>query len=431
MEAISLQERNLLEAQIDYKKRKVQLEILKNEYAKMPDEVVRNSYEDNPLKAQLTNTKMALLNAQSIYGEGNPNILAIQEKIEGLQKQLATQDIKSTLQKVYMPNVKKQEVYMEIARAEGSVSSADNRIKSIMDNINNQRKELYAVPDKEMKLDDTLRKREALAELLDALRKKRQDVEIMMRSEIKDIDLYEASEKGTIVQPKKLLVIPPLVFILIFGLAILYLLFSCVLSQSIRTKKHLDIGFTIPCVMQLANSNDVEHHLFKEIKDLVDGTSQQDFKNIICIQSDDNSNASKELAEYWTNQDKNILLCKYVQASEEDEDQTADSIVLDKENQLFQQVILNPKHANSEIELLNKIKELSFEYDFLIIEILAGACDKTELNLINISDWYFFVVNACKTSRAKLIKRLKDLEYKGICPEGFILDKVNDSLIQV
>jgi len=431
MEAMSLQERNLLEAQIDFKQKKVQLDILKTEYKKMPDEVVRNAYEDNPVKAQLTNTKMALLSAQSIYGENNPNILAIKEKIEGLQKQLASQDIKSTLQKVYMPNERKQEVYMEIARAEGDLQSAENRILSIKENLMIQKRDLYAMPDKEMKLDDTLRKREAIVTMLDRLRKKRQDVEIMMRSEVRDIDLYETAEKAVMIQPTKLVAIPAVIFVLSCGFIFVYILFSCVFNQSIRTKKQLNIGFTIPCVMQLANSDNFESHLFNEIKNLVDKPLQQEFKNIICIQSDGKSEAAEDLAKYWLKEDKKVLLCRYQKHETDQEDEDLPFVEVMESNETISRAVLNAYSTQSEMNLLKEIKEMSFEYDYLIIEIPDKECDNTQLNIINISDWYFFVVNACKTSRINLIKRLKELEFKGVCPEGFILDKVNESLIQV
>lgn len=437
MESMSLQERNLLEARIDQKKQEVQLEVLKNEYAKMPDEVIRNSYEDNPLKAQLTNTKMALLSAQSIYGEGNPNIMAIKEKIAGLKKQLASQDIQSTLQKVYMPNLKKQEVYMEIARAEGQLKSASNRIYSIMANLEQQKKELYAVPEKEMKLDDTLRKREATAKLLDVLRKKQQDVEIMMRSEIKDLKLYEQADQASLIQPVKLLAVAPGAFIFSLIVSALYLLVKCVLDQSIKTKKHLDINFTIPCVVQLVDSHNTNKHLFNEFTNLVGIKANQNSNNIICLQSKDECHAADDLVELLAVNKKKVLLCTFgdiqeIDDSTEEKSKAWDlSFENDKAHDLIDKADVLMDGKEIPLSVLDRLKALSFEYDFIIVSLPSEEIQKTYLGLINFSDWYFYVVDACQTKRANLVKKLKEMEFKGVCPEGFILDRVKESFLQV
>jgi capsular polysaccharide biosynthesis protein len=437
MEAMSLQQRNLLEAQIDYSKQQVQLDVLKSEYEKMPEEVVRNSYEDNPLKAQLTNTKMSLLSAQSIYGEGNPKILAIQEKITGLKKQLASQDIKSTLQKVYMPNLKKQEVYMEIARSQGKLKSAKNRIDSIEMNLEIQKIELYEVPEKEMKLDDTLRKREATAELLDVLRKKQQDVEIMMNSEIKDMVLYEQADQANLIQPVKLLAIAPGAFVCSLILSLVYLLINCVLDQSIKTKKHLDINFTIPCVMQLAENHDFEKHLYKDFIDLVGVNTNKHFNNIICLQSQNECEATADLVKCLAAKNQKVLVCTYSHTTQTSE-------VLDKQAPNWEIIVENgtdgktvdTAHITIESQvivrgLLDRLKKLSFEYDFIIVSLESEEIDKTHLGLINFADWYFYVVDACETKRTNLIQKLKEMEFKGVCPEGFILDNVKEKLLQV
>ena len=102
--------------------------------------------------------------------------------------------------------------------------------------LEQQKKELYAVPEKEMKLDDTLRKREATAQLLDVLRKKQQDVEIMMKSEIKDLTLYEFSDQASLIQPIKLLALVPGTVVLTCLISFMYLLINRVLDQSIKTK---------------------------------------------------------------------------------------------------------------------------------------------------------------------------------------------------
>jgi capsular polysaccharide biosynthesis protein len=432
MEAMSLQERNLLEAKIDYKKQQVQLEVLKAEYAKMPDEVVRNSYEDNPLKAQLTNTKMSLFNAQSIYGEGNPKILAIQEKIEGLKKQLASQDIKSTLQKVYMPNARKQEVYMEIARSEGQLKSALDRIESIQLNLEQQKTELYAVPEKEMKLDDILRKREATAQLLDVLRKKQQDVEIMMKSEIKDLTLYEYSDQASLIQPLKLLALVPGTVVLTCLISFMYLLINCVLDQSIKTKKQLDINFNIPCVMQLTESHNSEKNMFKEFAKLVGMNNPQSLNNVICLQSQTDCDASENLVKFLTAKNKSVLMITYSHNYEASESTPSWDLAMDSN----EESLIDTAHITSEGQvlftgLLDRLKKLSYDYDFIIVSLTTEEIDKAQLGIINFADWYFYVVDACHTKRANLLQKLKEMEFKGICPEGFILDKVKEPLLQV
>ena len=432
MEAMSLQERNLLEAKIDSNKQQVQLEVLKAEYAKMPDEVVRNSYEDNPLKAQLTNTKMSLFNAQSIYGEGNPKILAIQEKIAGLKKQLASQDIKSTLQKVYMPNTRKQEVYMEIALAEGQLKSAMNRIESIQLNLEQQKKELYAVPEKEMKLDDTLRKREATAQLLDVLRKKQQDVEIMMKSEIKDLSLYEFSDQASLIQPVKLLALVPGTIVLTCLLSFMYLLINCVLDQSIKTKKQLDINFNIPCVMQLTESRNSEKNMFKEFVKLVGMNNPQSLNNVICLQSQTNCDASENLVKFLTAKNKSVLMITYSHNFEASDRTPSWDLAMDSN----EESLIDTAHITSEGQvlftgLLDRLKKLSYDYDFIIVSLTTEEIDKAHLGIINFADWYFYVVDACHTKRANLLQKLKEMEFKGVCPEGFILDKVKEPLLQV
>ncbi|WDE98556.1 hypothetical protein PQO03_11970 [Lentisphaera profundi] len=440
MESISLQERNLLEAEIDYSKRNVELKVLKSEYAKMPDEVVRNSYEDNPLKAQLTNTKMALLSAQSIYGEGNPNVQAIKEKISGLKTQLASQDIQSTLQKVYMPNVRKKEIYMQIAQADGALESAKNRIESIQLNIKEGQQKLYQVPDKEMKLDDSLRKKEALSELLDNLRKKQQDVEIMMRSEIKDLVPYEFADSARLIKPMKLLAVPPLVLIFTIGLALVYLTYSCVFDQSINTKKQISINFTIPCIMQLESGEDFDEDIFKGLEKTLDSNTHLQLKKIVSIQSKEGTHTASHAAKYFAERGQKVLFCTYQDLSTDQEskahllnDYHAGEDQLDNFVQEgdFDQVCFCAQDNAIPKELIDTLQQLSFHYDRVIIDIPTTECGKAEIDLINFADWFFCVVDARKAKRKTLVNRLKDFEFKGVCPEGFILDKVNSSLIQV
>jgi capsular polysaccharide biosynthesis protein len=448
LEGISRQERYYLEAQMDLEQYNIEMKILENEYLKMPDEVVRNAYEDNPLKARLTNSKLALLDAQITYGEDNPNVKIIQDSIDKLQKQLNSQDIKSTLQKVYMPNIQKQQLKMEILRKKGLIDSQLKRQVKIKDDIKNRHVTLSKVPQKQLSVENHIRKKVALEKLLETLRQKANTAEISMKSKTTNLSFYESATTASEIKPTKYLALPVGAFLFSSFLAVFFIGVIELKDSYIRTKKQLKIHFNIPCATVIPDKCENNLNSIREIASFIKHTEEHTAIKTLafssCKSNAGKTSLSKRSARYFHELGLKVM----VLSLDCDEKEFASKKVKEltsylNSNESYKPYVYRDHYDqlyctySSELDESFKTKRfeglwtsLKIDYDLVIIDLPCLSKSTLSLDILERTDFNFFIIDSPHNKLPQLERCFKYMETRQCQPQGLILNKVSQKFMK-
>lgn len=453
---------NYQSALLAYNSLLVEYENLKREAARVPDHSVRYAYEDSPLKDQMTQTEMALLQARTRYAADNPKIKQLEAQLEELRKMMTDSSLEDTSGKVYEKNPLKESLNIELMRLQGRLRSSQKTkedLGSLADQIEEKMEDL---PAEQMEFAKLLHRKQTMQHELEQLEETIRSTQLMLTLGDGDVELYQSAEEARRKSSKwdDLIAFFPVFGFLFGGIAGIFLAVGLeFIDGRLRTSQQIEEAYTVPCVQVIPeisrlHKRDSDTETLFYIRGLVERLEVAKGPaalQSVCVASamsgEGKTTVAYHLARYCGERlGKKTILLEFDHrpnpySTEEHTAKSIDQLLEGKAN--FEEVISQQGFARAYCRSNSSTKELvrSTEmdrfwerlrdtYDVIIVDSPCITEEDFVTDLARCCETTLFVVNSSNTSRRYVDSAFKELENAGVGLAGLILNNVMPAYLQ-
>ncbi|MFA6173621.1 MAG: hypothetical protein WC701_08015 [Kiritimatiellales bacterium] len=227
--------------------------------AELPDEVLNEALEENPLKRRISNAEAALLEARIQYASDNPKILRQEREIAELRKLLQSGSYDETRERTYVKNPLKGELEGELLKLRSEEDVALQQMASLKKDVTGLQVKFQDLPRLEKEYAALLEKRTQADAALKAFKAGEQSARLTMQAGLSDFKLISPAATAEAAAASLIGKIIPLVG-LIFGffIGLMLVLIIELLDAKIRTQQQLEKAYDAPClasIIEIPNLN--------------------------------------------------------------------------------------------------------------------------------------------------------------------------------
>jgi uncharacterized protein involved in exopolysaccharide biosynthesis/Mrp family chromosome partitioning ATPase len=172
----------------------VEYENLRRETNKIPDQVVSNSYENNPIKDRISQTEMALLHARTRYSSGNPKVKILESTLDELKGMLGDASYEETQSDILAKNPLKLNLNHELMRMRGKLRSAQKLKEDLGKLLTHTQQEISKLPTEEIVFAKLQHRNKVLKNEINTLEEGLYSAELYLRLGEGNIDIYQAAD---------------------------------------------------------------------------------------------------------------------------------------------------------------------------------------------------------------------------------------------
>jgi uncharacterized protein involved in exopolysaccharide biosynthesis/Mrp family chromosome partitioning ATPase len=220
--------------------------------AELPDEVLNEALEENPLKRRISNAEAALLEARIQYASDNPKILRQEREIAELRKLLQSGSYDETRERTYVKNPLKGELEGELLKLRSEEDVALQQMASLKKDVTGLQVKFQDLPRLEKEYAALLEKRARTDASLKALKASEESARLTIQSSLSDFKLISpattAEPTATSLIGK---IIPIAGFIFGFFGGLILVLIIELLDAKIRTQQQLETAYDAPCLASI------------------------------------------------------------------------------------------------------------------------------------------------------------------------------------
>jgi hypothetical protein len=103
--------------------------------AQLPNEVLSQSLEDNPIKRRIANAEVALMEARTRYGADNPRVLLMEDSLREMRKTMTSESYNDNRERVYVENPVKREFETELLKLEAEKQVLEQSVQKIEERV--------------------------------------------------------------------------------------------------------------------------------------------------------------------------------------------------------------------------------------------------------------------------------------------------------
>ncbi|MGE4489539.1 MAG: GumC family protein [Kiritimatiellales bacterium] len=232
--------------------------------ADLPDEVLDESQEDNPLKRRISNAEAALLQARIQYAADNPKILRQEREIEELRKMLQSGNFNETRERTYLKNPLKGEMAGELLKLRSEEKVAAQQVDTLKKELDTLQQRFKELPRLEKEYAALLEKRTQADTALKASQAGEESARLTMESSLSDFKLLSPATEAVSTAASLIGKIIPFVGLVLGffgGLAVILLIE--LLDAKIRTQQQLETAYDAPClasIIEIPHLDDYDHY---------------------------------------------------------------------------------------------------------------------------------------------------------------------------
>lgn len=229
--------------------------------AELPEEVLNEAQEDNPLKGRISNAEAALLQARIQYAPDNPKILRQERELDELRKLLQSGTFDETRERTYVKNPLKGQLEGELLKLRSEENVAVQQVASLKRDIDALQEKFKDLPRLEKEYAALLEKRAQTDAALKVLKASEESARLTMLSNLSDFKLMSLASSAEPAAASLVgKIIPIAGFILGFfgGLALVLLIE--LLDAKIRTQQQLENAFDAPCLASIIEIPNLENY---------------------------------------------------------------------------------------------------------------------------------------------------------------------------
>lgn len=218
----------------------------------LPEEILSEAQEDNPLKARISNAEAALLQAQIEFAPDNPKVLRQKREIEELRKLLQSGSYDETRERTYVKNPLKAQIEGELLKLRAEEEVAVQQVESLKKDLAALEERFKDLPRLEKEYAALLEKRAQLDASLKSLKASEESARLTMESNLSDFKLISAAETAEATAASLIgRIIPVAGFIFGFFAGLILVLLIEFLDAKIRTQQQLENAYDAPCLASI------------------------------------------------------------------------------------------------------------------------------------------------------------------------------------
>jgi polysaccharide biosynthesis transport protein len=297
-------------ARIAYQSQLIRIENFKNTITNMPDEVVRESFEDSPIKRRISNSEVALMEARTKYGPDNPRVRAIEDEIKEMRKMLTDKTYDQNREQVFEANPTKKQFEAELLRMEAELTVLSDTVRQVEAEKAGLERRFAHLPRQQLELAEMQQRRQAAGEMYQALQKTADNAAFAASLDLADFEPLEAA-RGAEPRRSPLALLAPIGAI-IFGLvggAVLCIAVEF-LDSKWRTVRQLELAYSVPVAGAITRADIAEDGGFAQFLPICRALYERwcqrhpaSAKGVLCVASsttgEGKSSIAFHVARYW------------------------------------------------------------------------------------------------------------------------------------
>lgn len=278
--------------------------------AELPAEVMRESFEDDPLKRRIANSEVALMEARTRYGPENPRVLQIEDGIREMRRTMAEPAYNASREKVYVPNPARREFEMEVLRLEAEQEVLDRSVAQVEKQVAELRETYKHLPAQQLELAALHQRQAAAGALVRDLERSVADALRAADIDLADFELLEPARTATSSQSKLIALLPVLAVTLsaFAGMGLCVVL--ALVDPKLRSSGQVERLYTLPCLGTVPVSRDAASvsaaflSVCRALYQRVTASPTTEGARVVCVLSacpgDGKSTLAFQAAQYWS-----------------------------------------------------------------------------------------------------------------------------------
>ncbi|MCC7299688.1 MAG: hypothetical protein IT583_01255 [Verrucomicrobia bacterium] len=240
----------------------------------LPEEVLNEAQEDNPLKGRISNAEAALLQARIQYASDNPKILRQERELEELRKLLQSGTFNETRERTYVKNPLKGQLEGELLKLRSEESVAAQQVSALKKDLAALQAKFQDLPRLEKEYAALLEKRSQTDIALKSLKASEESARLTTQASLSDFKLISPAIVAKPTAASLLgKVIPIVGFILGFFGGLILVIIIELLDAKIRTQQQLSNAYDAPCLASIIEiprleSYDTYHLLLPSLREI-------------------------------------------------------------------------------------------------------------------------------------------------------------------
>jgi len=229
--------------------------------AELPEEVLNESLEENPLKRRISNAEAALLDARIQYASDNPKILRQEREIEELRKLLQSGSYDETRERTYVKNPLKGQLEGELLKLRSEEDVALQQVGALKRDFTDLQIKFQDLPRLEKEYAALLGNRAQADAALKAIKASEESARLTMKASLSDFKLISPASTAEATAASLIGKIIPLVgFIFGFFGGLVLVLIIELLDAKIRTQQQLEKAYDAPCLASIIEIPNLEDY---------------------------------------------------------------------------------------------------------------------------------------------------------------------------
>lgn len=238
-------------ARIEQRSLSVRIENYRRLIADMPDEVVRESYENSPLKRRISNTEVALMEARTKYGPDNPRVKALEEEILEMRRMVSDQSFDQNREQVFEANPTKKQFEAELLKLEAEQDVARRNVEQLAAELAQVEKRFEHLPRQQLQFAALQQRRAAADEMVRALRRSAENAALAAELDLADFELLEPARGAQSTRSPLVVLLPVLGGLFGFGGSLALVAVVAFADPRWRTRRQLELALQVPVVAEV------------------------------------------------------------------------------------------------------------------------------------------------------------------------------------
>ncbi len=422
----------------------------------MPDEVLRESIEDNPLKRRISNTEIALMEARTKYGPDNPRVRALEDEIKEMRRLMTDKTYNENRERVFEANPTKKQFETELLRMEAERVVLEQNAKRLETECAAVGQRFAFLPRQQIEVATMQEKRKAAEELYRAMEKTAENAAMAGRLDLGDFEILEPARDAVANRSSRVWLFPAAALLAGLALGMLLSFAIEVFDPKLRTARQVEIGYTVPCLGLVEREPDpgaaaISHRflpvcrlLYEQAARRREGPPVQSLAVLSAGRGEGKSTLAFQIARYWA-QSGVKTACVDFDATPNPampppapirgiEDYLRGSATWeDVISQREGVACLKLLHPTPELpELLHTDAMARFwaalrtTYAFVVVEAPYFADDRSAVLLASLTDQSVFIVGSPLTHKSVVDAALDRLDREGLRPMGIVLNLADE-----
>ncbi len=238
-------------SQIEMRSLSVRIENYRKLIAGMPEEVVRESYENSPLKRRISNTEVALMEARTKYGPENPRVKALEEEILEMRRMVSDQSFDQNREQVFEANPTKKQFEAELLKLEAEHEVATRNVEQLTVELAQVEKRFEHLPRQQIQFASLQQRRAAADEMVRALRRSAENAALAADLDLADFELLEPARTAQAAGSPLVVLLPVLGLFFGLGGGTALAAMLAFFDPRWRTKKQVELAMQVPAVIEV------------------------------------------------------------------------------------------------------------------------------------------------------------------------------------